>query len=182
MRQDIHNRAARLAEHEAPDAPLLVAERVDDLEGLFDRPGVQGINVATSKDMPGAAMSSLPTMVTWAEGLVADARVTTHPRSIATSKPSRSMKKSRVSAGRSDLMFGAALSIVTGPLPHLDRVVDRVLAQLVPAAVVDGDARPTHQVGVEPALAHAPAGPAVVEGHQLSGVIPACSQLAAISG
>src|ERR671939_507267 len=35
--------------------------------------------------------------------------------SIATSKPSRSTKKSRVSAGRSDLMFGTALLIVTRP-------------------------------------------------------------------
>jgi hypothetical protein len=33
--------------------------------------------------------------------------------SIATSKPSTSTKKSRVSAGRSDLMFGTALLIVT---------------------------------------------------------------------
>src|SRR4051795_1947182 len=63
--------------------------------------------------MPGAAMSSFPTMVTWAEGLFGDATVTTHPRSIATSKPSRSTKKSRVSAGFSDLMFGTALLIFT---------------------------------------------------------------------
>jgi hypothetical protein len=33
--------------------------------------------------------------------------------SIATSKPSNSTKKSRVSAVRSDLMFGTALLIVT---------------------------------------------------------------------
>jgi hypothetical protein len=33
--------------------------------------------------------------------------------SIATSKPSSSTKKSRVSAGRSDFMFGTALLIVT---------------------------------------------------------------------
>ena len=48
-------------------------------------------------------------MDTWIEGLVGDATVTTQPRSIATSRPSRSTKKSRVSAGRSDLMFGTAL-------------------------------------------------------------------------
>ncbi len=52
-------------------------------------------------------------IVTWAEGLVGDATVTTQPRSIATSKPSRSTKKSRVSAARSDLMFGTALWTVT---------------------------------------------------------------------
>src|SRR3954447_24410763 len=63
--------------------------------------------------MPGAAMSSLPTMVTWAEELVGEATVTTHPRSIATSKPSRSTKKSRVSPGFSDLMLGTALLTFT---------------------------------------------------------------------
>ena len=64
-------------------------------------------------------MSSLPTMVTWIEGLVGDATVTTQPRSIATSRPSRSTKKSRVSVGRSDLMLGTALLIVTlGVLSH----------------------------------------------------------------
>jgi hypothetical protein len=45
--------------------------------------------------------------------LVGEATVTTHPMSIATSKPSRSTKKSRVSSGRSDLMFGTALLMVT---------------------------------------------------------------------
>jgi hypothetical protein len=63
--------------------------------------------------MPGAAMSSLPMMDTWIEGLVGEATVTTQPRSIATSRPSRSTKKSRVSVGRSDLMLGTALLIVT---------------------------------------------------------------------
>src|SRR5207244_3709758 len=46
-------------------------------------------------------------------------------------------------------------------IPGLDRVVDRVLAPLEPAAVVDGDPRPTHQVRVEPGLACSPAGPAI---------------------
>jgi hypothetical protein len=41
--------------------------------------------------------------------------VVTQPMSIATSKPSKSTKKLRVSAGLSDLMFGTALLIVT---PH----------------------------------------------------------------
>ena len=58
-------------------------------------------------------MSSFPMMVTWAKRLVGDATVTTHPRSIATSRPSRSTKKSRVSVGRSDLMLGTALLTVT---------------------------------------------------------------------
>jgi hypothetical protein len=44
-------------------------------------------------------------------GLVADATVITQPRSITTSKPSTFTKKSRVSAGRSDLMFGTVLLI-----------------------------------------------------------------------
>jgi hypothetical protein len=52
-------------------------------------------------------------MFTWTEGLVDDATVTTQPTSIATSRPSRSTKKSRVSVGRSDLMLGTALLIVT---------------------------------------------------------------------
>src|SRR5262245_15343680 len=52
-------------------------------------------------------------MVTWAQALVGAATVTTHPMSIATSKPSRSIKKSRVSVGRSDLMFGTALLTLT---------------------------------------------------------------------
>jgi hypothetical protein len=60
-------------------------------------------------------------MVTWAEGLVGDATVTTHPRSIATSKPRRSTKKSRVSAGRSDLIFGTALLIFTVRVLSNDR-------------------------------------------------------------
>src|SRR5919109_2615543 len=43
----------------------------------------------------------------------------------------------------------------------LDGVPDRVLAPLEPAAVVDRDSRPVHEVGVEPRLAGAPAGAAV---------------------
>src|SRR3954447_19978207 len=73
--------------------------------------------------MPGAAMSSLPMMVTWTEGLIGDATVTTQPMSIATSKPSSSTKKSRVSAARSDLMFGTALLIVTLRLLSDDRPI-----------------------------------------------------------
>src|SRR5215207_7643752 len=68
---------------------------------------------STSTEMPGAAMSSLPTIVTWAEGFVGEARVTTHPMSIATSKPSSPTKKSRVWVGRPDLTFGTTLPIVT---------------------------------------------------------------------
>jgi hypothetical protein len=49
-------------------------------------------------------------MLTCAEELVGDARVMTQPRSITTSKPS-STKKSRVTAGRSDLMLGTVLLI-----------------------------------------------------------------------
>src|SRR3954447_6909340 len=58
-------------------------------------------------------MSSLPTMLTCTEGLVGDVTVVIQPMSIATSKPSSSTKKARVSAGRSDRMFGTALLMVT---------------------------------------------------------------------
>jgi hypothetical protein len=45
-----------------------------------------------------------------------DAKVMTQPISIATSKPNRSTKKSRVAAGRSERMLGTALLIVTANL------------------------------------------------------------------
>src|SRR6266576_6269864 len=51
-------------------------------------------------------------------------------------------------------------------LADLDRVVDRVLAPLEPATVVDRDALPALQVGVEPGLTRPPAG-AAVEGDPL---------------
>jgi hypothetical protein len=54
-------------------------------------------------------MSSPLTIVTWTDGLLGDATVTTQPRSMATSKPNRSTNKSRVSAGRSERMLGTAL-------------------------------------------------------------------------
>src|SRR5256714_13498625 len=56
-------------------------------------------------------------------------------------------------------------------LPYFDGVADRILAPFEPAAVVDGDPRPAHQVGVEPGLAGPPAGP-TVEGDPLVGVDP----------
>jgi hypothetical protein len=112
VRQNVDQRAARLAKHEAADSPLLVTEGIGDLEALLHGPGVDGIDVGHLTEMPGAAMSSLPIMVTWAEGLSGDVTVTTQPMSMATSKPSRSTKKSRVSAGRSDLMFGTARLIL----------------------------------------------------------------------
>src|SRR5918997_4067127 len=108
----------------------------------------------TSTEMPGAAMSSFPMMVTWAERLVGDATVTTQPRSIATSKPIRSRKKSRVSAGRSDLMLGTArltvmrvtLDPVHGQQPllvlgldlghDLDVILEPGAAQLAPEQLV----------------------------------------------
>jgi hypothetical protein len=55
-------------------------------------------------------------MFTCTDGFAGDTTLTTQPRSIATSSPSSSTKKSRVSAGRSDLMFGTALLIVTTAL------------------------------------------------------------------
>src|SRR5947208_6110725 len=60
-------------------------------------------------------------------------------------------------------------------LARLDRVVDRILAPFEPAAVVDGDPLPTHQVGVKPGLACPPPGPAI-EGDPLvsgdAGLLP----------
>src|SRR4249919_3249614 len=45
--------------------------------------------------------------------------------------------------------------------PDLDRVVDRILAPLEPAAVVHRDPLPTLEIGIEPGLAGTPAGAAV---------------------
>ena len=42
---DVDERAARLPKHEAPDSPLLVTERIGDLEALLHGPGVDGIDV-----------------------------------------------------------------------------------------------------------------------------------------
>jgi hypothetical protein len=103
-------RAARLAKHEASDSPVFIAQRVRDLEARSTIVARTASTSGTSTERPGAAMSSLPMMVTCAEELVGDARVMTQPRSVTTSKP-RSTKKSRVAAGRSDLMFGTILLI-----------------------------------------------------------------------
>ncbi len=46
MRQDVDGHTARLAEHEAPNSPLLVAEGVGDLEALLHGLGVDGIDVS----------------------------------------------------------------------------------------------------------------------------------------
>jgi hypothetical protein len=108
--QDVDDRAARLAKHEASDSPVFIAQRVRDLEAPLHERGVDSIDMRNLYRDAGAAMSSLPMMVTCAEELVGDARVITQPRSITTSKP-RSTKKSRVAAGRSDLMFGTVLVI-----------------------------------------------------------------------
>ena len=69
-------------------------------------------------------MSSLPTMVTWAEGLVGDATVTTQPMSIATSKPNRSTKKSRV------FLEGFFLDIYTARA-HNDGTVDQFIEEVL---------------------------------------------------
>jgi hypothetical protein len=86
MGQDVDDGAARLAKHEAPDSPLLVAEGVGDLEPCSTALAWTASTSATSTEIPGAAMSSLPTMVTWADRFVGEATVTTQPMSIATSK------------------------------------------------------------------------------------------------
>src|SRR5712691_3308365 len=66
----------------------------------------------------------------------------------------------------------AALEKLRGGLglgiARLDRIVSGVPAPLEPAAVVDGNPRPAHQVGVKPGLACSPAGPAI-EGDPLGG-------------
>src|SRR5215211_6770015 len=42
---DIHGRPARLAKHEAPGAPLLVAQGIGDLEAELQRSGVDGVDI-----------------------------------------------------------------------------------------------------------------------------------------
>ena len=94
VRQHVDDRAARLAKHEATDSPVLVANRIDDVEAddRLPRHGSASTS-STSIDIPGADGSPLLMMFTCAEGLVGDATVTTQPMSIATSKPRRSTKK-----------------------------------------------------------------------------------------
>src|SRR5204862_3757015 len=108
VREDVDDRAAALAQHEASDSPVFIAQGYTTSKPRSATAAWTASTSATSTEIPGAAMSSLPTMVTCAEELLGDARVTTQPRSITTSKP-RSTKKSRVAAGRSDLMFGTVL-------------------------------------------------------------------------
>ena len=118
---DVDDRAARLAKHEAPDSPLLIAEGVDDLEALLHGLGVHGIDVSHSyRDARGGDVV-VADDGHLDEGLVGDTTVTIQPMSIATSKPSNSTKKLRVSAVRSDLMFGTALLIITLPVLSDDR-------------------------------------------------------------
>jgi hypothetical protein len=105
--------AARLAEHEAPNSPLLVAQGIGDLEALLHGLGVDSIDVSHLDRYPRRRGVVVANDGHWAEGLVGEATVTTQPVSIATSKPNRSRKKSRVSVGSSDLMFGTALLMVT---------------------------------------------------------------------
>jgi hypothetical protein len=52
MRQDVDGHAARLAEHEAPNSPLLVAEGVGDLEALLHGLGVDGIDLSNLDRYP----------------------------------------------------------------------------------------------------------------------------------
>jgi hypothetical protein len=119
VREDVDDGSARIAEHEAPHSPLLVTQRIGDLEAPLHGPGVDRIDIRHLDGDPGADMSSPPTIVIWTDGLLGDATVMTQPKSIATSKPNRSTKKSRDSAGRSERMLGTALSIV------MDRLIQR---------------------------------------------------------
>ena len=48
MGDHVHGRAARLAEHEAPNAPFLVAQGIGDLEAQLHRAGMDGVNVVDS--------------------------------------------------------------------------------------------------------------------------------------
>src|SRR4051812_47802353 len=45
VREDVHDRAARLSKHEAANAPLLVAQGIGDLEAALRCPGVDRIYV-----------------------------------------------------------------------------------------------------------------------------------------
>src|SRR6476646_2250512 len=68
---------------------------------------------------------------------------------------------------RSPISSGGVLGFGLGHA-DLDRVVDRVLAPLEPATVIDRDPPPILEIGVEPRLARTPAG-AAVEGDPLVG-------------
>src|SRR5215207_11570186 len=116
MGQDVDHRAARLAKHEAPDSPVLVAKRVRDLDALLHSHGVDGIDIGDLNRDTGPGHIVVTDDGHLRRGLLGEATVTTQPMSITTSKPSRSTKKSRVSAGRSDLMFGTVLLIAIAQL------------------------------------------------------------------
>jgi hypothetical protein len=80
MRQDVDDGATRLAKHEPPNPPFLVTQRIGDLEALLHGPGVTAWTSSTSTEMPGAAMSSVPTIATCTEGFVDATTVMTEPR------------------------------------------------------------------------------------------------------
>jgi hypothetical protein len=64
MGQDVHDRPARLTEHETPDTPLLVAEQIGDFQAHLDSLGVNSVDVSHFYRDAWAAMSSLPMIVT----------------------------------------------------------------------------------------------------------------------
>lgn len=45
MRQDVDDRATRLAKHESADPPFLITQRVSDLEALLYGPSVNRVDV-----------------------------------------------------------------------------------------------------------------------------------------
>jgi hypothetical protein len=109
---DIHDGSARLTEHESAHSPFLVAQGIGDLKALSTAIACTASTSGTSTVIPGAAMSSPPTIVIWTDWSSGSARVVTQPRSIATSKPNSSTKKVRVSLSWSDRMLGTALVTV----------------------------------------------------------------------
>jgi hypothetical protein len=90
--------------------PVFIAQRIRDLEAPLHGDGVDSIDIRNRCRDAGRCHVVVADDGPCAEELLGDARVMIQPTSITTSKP-RSTKKSRVTAGRSDLMFGTVLLI-----------------------------------------------------------------------
>jgi hypothetical protein len=86
---DVDHLAVWVADEEAPDAPLLVGNRVHDLCARRAYRLVGGVDVIDLDAGSGftAAAASLVMRMTWAVGLDGETRLTTQPRFISSRKP-----------------------------------------------------------------------------------------------
>src|SRR5579864_315940 len=135
---------------------------------LDSRHGVVGGTQARS--LAARRLPSVPRLVRREAG---DPRTTLSRRrggDAASSRRAAAGAGSRAGSGRGRRRSSYTLERGRGreDLTRVDRVVDRVSAPLEPAAVVDGDPWPFHEVRVEPGLARPPAG-AAIEGDPLLG-------------